>query len=241
MSDHPRRLLILRLVAGVFVVVALLALWRYTPARELAQPRRLAAVASEVRDSWWASPVAATAFVVAGLLLFPVTVMILATAAVFGPWQGSATSLLGSMASALLLYAVGRRVGIHAVASLAGKRVERLSRAVARRGIIAVATVRVLPLAPFSVVNLMAGAARVPLRDYLLGTAVGMGPGIVLFSLFANRVERALRHPTAGSVGVALGVAAGIALISWILQRTVGRRGDEDPRPLSEEGEGSDA
>ena len=40
--------------------------------------------------------------------------------------------------------------------------------------------VRLVPVAPFTIVNLLAGAGHVRFRDFMIGTAVGMTPGIIL-------------------------------------------------------------
>ena len=49
-------------------------------------------------------------------------------------------------------------------------------------GFIAVAIVRIVPIAPYSVVGFMAGAARIHRGDYLIGTALGMLPGTLLYA-----------------------------------------------------------
>ena len=51
-----------------------------------------------------------------------------------------------------------------------GPRLNRIRRGIVRRGVLAVAAVRLVPIAPFTVVNLVAGASRIPLLDFVLGT-----------------------------------------------------------------------
>ena len=46
------------------------------------------------------------------------------------------------------------------------------------------AVVRNLPVAPFTIVNMVAGASHIKLGDFLLGTALGMAPGIVAIMVF---------------------------------------------------------
>ena len=59
-------------------------------------------------------------------------------------------------------------------------------------------------------VNAVAGASRLPLRDLLLGTAVGLVPLILLTLIFVNRVRAALADPGPASYGL---LAADTALI----------------------------
>jgi len=74
-------------------------------------------------------------------------------------------------------------------------------------------------------VNLVAGATPLSLRDFLLGTALGMSPGIVLMSAFVDRLAEALRNPSPlafGVLGLLMGVAWGLA---WYVSRRLQVRG----------------
>jgi len=62
-----------------------------------------------------------------------------------------------------------------------------------------VATMRLLPVAPFTIVNLVSGAFQVRFRDYIIGSLLGMAPGIVVINLFAQQFESAVRNPGLGS------------------------------------------
>jgi phospholipase D1/2 len=76
------------------------------------------------------------------------------------------------------------------------------------------AGLRLIPIAPFTVVNLLAGAARVRLRDFLLGTLIGMGPGIVLICLSVDRARAALSgEPVFDPWIIGAIAAAGIAVV----------------------------
>ncbi|WP_143137319.1 VTT domain-containing protein, partial [Burkholderia ubonensis] len=78
-------------------------------------------------------------------------------------------------------------------------------------GIVAMTLLRLLPIAPFTVVNLVAGASHIGLRDYLVGTAIGMLPGIALTVTFAHQLGAALAHP--GPAAFAWLAAIGAVLI----------------------------
>ena len=115
-------------------------------------------------------------------------------------------------------------LGHEAVVRLTGPRVNRLSQRIARRGVIAVTLVRLLPLAPFGVINLIAGISHLRLRDYVVGTVLGLSPGILLTTLFAHHLVMAVRRPSAQTMGVLLIVIlllAGFAILirQWHEQR----------------------
>jgi phospholipase D1/2 len=83
-----------------------------------------------------------------------------------------------------------------------------------------VATLRLLPVAPFTVVNIVAGAFKVPLRDYIWGSLLGLTPGIIVTNLFAHQLQNATRDPRVGTFLV-LAVLVGITIIgtAWLKRR----------------------
>jgi phospholipase D1/2 len=153
----------------------------------------------ERADRWHASPLAPVivlvAFVIGGLVVFPVNLLIAATIVVLGPVVGTACALGGSVLSAAAVHEIGRLLPATVFARVAGDRGMRLRRRVVGHGLIAVALVRVVPIAPYSIVSLVAGAARIRRLPYLVGTALGMAPGIVLYALFVDRARAALLNP----------------------------------------------
>jgi phospholipase D1/2 len=94
-----------------------------------------------------------------------------------------------------------------------------------RRGPLALAISRLVPVGSFAVMSLVAGALRAPFHWFLLGTAVGLLPGILVLALFIDRVGRALRDPGAASI---LGLLVVLLLVGgglWWLGRRLGRGG----------------
>lgn len=171
--------------------------------------------AAQWRDQLVALPVVLGLFLAAGLARLPVSLSILATGLVLGPWLGSVVSLAGSLGSAILLYGLGARLGRARVRRLAGWRVDRVNRALVRHGIMATMLLRLMPMAAFPVVNLVAGASAVGLRHFFMGTAVGMAPGIVALSVLGDRLSVVLRFPSAASVTI-LGVATALVIAAQI-------------------------
>jgi phosphatidylserine/phosphatidylglycerophosphate/cardiolipin synthase-like enzyme/uncharacterized membrane protein YdjX (TVP38/TMEM64 family) len=157
-------------------------------------------------------------YVAAGLLTVPVTPVIVATAALFSPPLAAAYAAGGVLLSALATYAAGRALGRHAVRRLAGSRLNGITRKLAREGVLSIAILRLVPIAPFSIVNAVAGASRVPLRHFLLGTLIGTAPLIALAVAFVDRVKAALADPGpanyAGLATIAAFIVAG-ALFIW--------------------------
>ena len=220
----PRRLIGLGLFA---LALALLAVaWRWTPLREHVNLASLIGFARQL-EALPFTPVAVVAsYVAAGLVMVPVTLLIAVTGIVFGPVFGTLYAAGGTMLSAAVAYGIGHWLGRETVQKLLGARINKLSKRIARRGILAMVIVRMLPIAPFTVVNMVAGASHIRFRDYLLGTLLGMLPGITLTVTFVHHLAEAVRNPSPGSIAVLAGVAGTIILLAVGLQKLLKRRED---------------
>jgi phospholipase D1/2 len=218
----------LRLAAGVAVAALGVAAWRFTPLGDLLGTDRLALGLAGLGDGPVGVAVGALLFALAASLFAPVTALIAASAVVFGFGRGLAVSALGSLASAAIGYAAGRALWRDSVRHLAGRRLDLLGRRLARRGVLAVAALRLVPLAPYTLFNLVAGASRIGARDFLLGTLLGMAPGAIALSLAADRARAAIADPGPWTFAVAA-AALGLALAGlWWTQRRVDTEASAD-------------
>jgi phosphatidylserine/phosphatidylglycerophosphate/cardiolipin synthase-like enzyme/uncharacterized membrane protein YdjX (TVP38/TMEM64 family) len=211
-----------RLGLILLVLLALSAAWRWTVLGEWLSVERITGWIDHLRGSPSAPFIILGGYIVGSLVLVPVTAMILATAFTFGPLLGFGYSLSGCLLGAAVTYLCGRLVGRDTVRRLAGARVDRLGRRLAKRGLSTVATVRLLPIAPFTIVNLVAGASHIGFRDFMLGSVLGMAPGILAITVFERQLEVAIREPGAGSLGLLAAVAAAIAVTAFIARRRLG-------------------
>ena len=76
------------------------------------------------------------------------------------------------------------------------------------------AGLRLIPIAPFTLVNLVVGASGIELRQFVIGTLISMTPGIVLICLSVDRARAALAGEPVFDPWIVAGIAgAGIATI----------------------------
>lgn len=212
-------------IGGLLVLfLALAATWRWTELGELLTPGRLGSLAEGLKQMPASPLLVLGAFVVGTVVVVPVTLMIVAVVLVFGTWLGMFYAFAGSLLGAAATFGIGRLAGRGAVRRLAGSRLERLSRQLGRRGVLSIATVRNVPVAPFTVVNLVAGATHIRLRDFLLGTLLGLAPGIIGISLFIDRAIAAIRDPGVGSFAILLGVLVAVVVGLALLRRRLSKR-----------------
>jgi phosphatidylserine/phosphatidylglycerophosphate/cardiolipin synthase-like enzyme/uncharacterized membrane protein YdjX (TVP38/TMEM64 family) len=210
------------LVALILLAVLLAAAWRWTPLSEWVDPDAVLKRISDLRGSWVAPFAVAAIYIVGGFLMFPVTVLIVATGLAFGAVYGFSYALLGAELSALAAYAAGHYLGHDAMRRLSDQWVSRASRFLGRQGLLAVITLRIVPVAPFTVVNLVAGASHIRFRDFALGTLLGLIPGTLALAVLSDRVLAAVRSPDLATVAVLGAVLALVALGSWMLRRWAG-------------------
>jgi len=213
----PQRMIGLGLLAVALVAFALA--WRFTPLREYINLSSMIALARSVDKMPFTPVIVIAAFVAAGMLMVPITVLIAVAGVVFGPLYGGLYATTGVALSAALGFYLGNWLGHDALRQMLGPRINNLSRRFAQRGIAAMAVIRLLPIAPFTVVNVVAGASHLGLRDYMIGTLIGMVPGIVLTVIFSHNLAEAIRHPSLQTVLVLALVTAALMLSAYGLQK----------------------
>ncbi len=198
-----------QLIIGASVLGGLLAVaaaWHWTPLEHLLNIPLLVGYAERFEHSAMAPFLVLAAFILGGLLIVPVTAIIVVTVLAFGPILGFFYALLGMTASALLTFWMGYLLGRQWIRRLAGSRLSHLSRRLAQKGVLAVVLIRLVPVAPFTIVNLVAGASHIRFRDFALGTVLGEVPGLLVLALFIDRVSETVRHPSVMSVTMLVGV-----------------------------------
>jgi uncharacterized membrane protein YdjX (TVP38/TMEM64 family) len=169
--------------------------WQFTSLKNFFTPDKLLILAQELKTNPLAPLLVTTVYLIGGFVAFPVFILIPATALVFGPLFGGLYSLLGLLANASILYGLGHILGHETITRLAGNRINQLSQQLANRSILTIATLRFLPLAPFTVINLIAGASQIRFREYTLGTLIGILPAIVIMSLVGTHLGKTFLNP----------------------------------------------
>lgn len=172
----------------------------------------------------WALPAAVLAFAIMAFLGVPQFVLIAAAVVAFGPWTGFAYSWIGTLVSALVGFWLGRTFGAKVLRDFAGEGVAKFMRLIGKNGFLASLIVRLVPSAPFIVVNMAAGVTPMRLRDFAAGTAIGIIPKIGLTAFAGNSIVQAMRggglqHIILLVIAVAVWIAAGLVARAWLKRR----------------------
>jgi phospholipase D1/2 len=205
------------------VLVALLtawALWRLSPLARWLHLEGLAASGSWLRGQRPAPLWVLAMFVVGALVFFPTLLLVAVTVLVFGFPLGVIYAWTGSLGASTVSYLMGRWLPRSRVRRRWPRQTMWLRGQLRRRGFRAIAVARLVPVGNFAVINVVAGSLRVPFLGFLFGNAVGLVPGVLVMSLFTNRVAAVLRAPGIENFTLLLALlVAALSALSWLARR----------------------
>jgi phospholipase D1/2 len=208
-----------KLIAFLVVCIALAAAWRFTPLKEWVTASQITEWARMVREYRWAPVIVIAAYIPTAFLMFPRPLLTLLTVVAFGPWLGFAYGMAGIVVSAAATYYAGRVMKKQTVERLAGDSYERVKTALRRHGLVSMTVLRLVPAAPFAVEGILAGALRVKLWHFLLGTVFGVLPGVLATSIFGNQLAAALDDPSKINWWIVGGVIIFFVAVMWAAKR----------------------
>jgi uncharacterized membrane protein YdjX (TVP38/TMEM64 family) len=175
----------------------------------------------------WSLPVAVAAFAALAFIGTPQIVLIAAAVVAFGPYLGAAYSWIGTLVSSLVGFYVGRGAGARVLARFSGEGLRRFMRLVGENGFLASLIVRLVPSAPFIVVNMAAGVTPMRARDFVAGTAIGIVPKIALTAFAGASVVQLMRGEIGGHGLELVAIGAIWIAIGWYARRWLRRREGE--------------
>lgn len=170
-----------------------------------------------VRSLGWAGPVAIlVAYVIQAVIpVLPSLVLTAVTVRAYGLVAGFVLVFAGALLGAAAGYGLGRALGEPMVRALAGETARtRAQDFMNRHGAQGVLLVRLMPVLPAEVLSLVAGAARMGFRPFMLATAVGVLPVTLLVVWLSESAQRLLWGLALMSL-----VVGGVALVRWGLAR----------------------
>ena len=210
-----------KIVLLVLATAALAAAWRFTPLAELVTAERIVGWARAVRETKWAPLVVIALYTPACFVLFPRPLLTLLTVIAFGPWLGFAYGMAGILLAALATYYAGRLLPRTTVKRLAGEKLDAMGKQLRSDGFLAITAIRLVPLAPFAIEGIAAGAVRIRLPPYMLGTFVGMLPGVLATSVFGHQLSAALEDPSTINWWIVGGVVLALAALTYAVHRWI--------------------
>ena len=209
---NPRRRTIMTLLGIVLVAILATIIIMIGHAVPWLDAENLSTFLEESRGTLWTLPTILLVYVIGGLLFMPVTLMSLAVAAIFGPIYGPLYGILGALLSSAILFQIGKLLGNAGLRKVGGPKVAAVDEKFKNSGIVGVAAIRLLPIAPFSLVNLIAGVSSINILTFLAGTFLGMFPPMIAKGLVGDSLAQIFTDPSPQTIGYLVG-----GIVLWIV------------------------
>jgi phospholipase D1/2 len=208
------------LAVALALTGALTLVWRHTALATIVTPDNVVAWVQGLSETWWMPLVILVAYTPAMIVMFPRPLITLAAVVAYGPVVGGILALAGIEIASTVGYLAGRLMKEATLHRWAGPRFEHVAGFLKKRGLFATFMVRVLPVAPFVVVSAVAGALRLRLWHLIVGTFLGMFPGMFGTTLLGDQVAEALETGNVNwwMVAAAVAILASVAVFarSWL-------------------------
>ncbi len=208
-----------KLILIALIIAGLTAAWRYTPLAHYVAPERIIDWAHRIGEARWAPLVVMAAYTPAAFTMFPRPLITLFAVIAFGPVLGFVYGLAGILGAALATYYAGRVLPPQTVRNLVGDKLNDMTVVLRRRGLLACFAMRIVPAAPFAIEGIAAGAVRIKLWHFSLGTILGMIPGTLTTSIFGDQIQTALEDPSRINYWLIAGVVVFFAVLIVIVRR----------------------
>ncbi|MET0236259.1 MAG: TVP38/TMEM64 family protein [Kibdelosporangium sp.] len=176
-------------------------------------------------------------YVVATLAPVPRTVFSLASGLLLGPVLGVLVAMTATALSAVLGFALARWLGRGLVARHLDKAAVRaVDERLAGGGWLSVASLRMIPLIPFTPLNYCCGVSSVRMGPFLLGTVLGSLPGTIAAVLIGDTLT-GFSNPAGLVISAVCAIIGAAGLLLVVRPRTppaatAPHRTQQQPHPV---------
>lgn len=151
------------------------------------------------------------------LTLFPDAVLAVAGGVVFGVYMGTLYTIIGAICGGTISFYISRFLGRGVVEKLIRGKGQLFDDGIEDRGFLLILILRLIPLIPFDVISYCAGLTKIKYRDFVLATAIGIIPGVLIYSNIGDKAVD-IKSP---EFIIAMLLLVILALTSYILKRKI--------------------
>jgi uncharacterized membrane protein YdjX (TVP38/TMEM64 family) len=205
-----------KLLLLVLIVAAGWLAVRATPLREYLAHGGLAALVATLRRAWWAPFAFVTGYALAIALGFSGLILTLAGGAVFGFWWGALLNTLGANLGATAAFLLARWLGRDGLEALLGSRLAGIDRITQQSGFAWLLRLRLIPIVPFNLLNFASGLTAMPWPAYVAATAIGIVPGTLVYTFFADAILSGSTEATRAAFARVLVAGLLLVLLSFV-------------------------
>ncbi len=128
--------------------------------------------------------------------MFPVSIQAMAAGFIFGITKGLVIMWLGGLIGFTAAFLVGRSLVRPWIEKWSSRRPQfaAIEKAISGKGLLVVILARLSQVLPYDLLNYFFGLTSVSLKNYVLGSAVGMLPGIFMFVFLGTTATNIAAH-----------------------------------------------
>jgi phospholipase D1/2 len=223
-SRRQRRPAWLRLILIGLALAALAGAWHYTPLREYVTADRITAWARAARATPWAPWLLVLAYTPAAFVMFPRPLLTLIAIIAFGTWLGFAYATAGVLLAAMVTFYLGRLLHEERVRKIAGDQLDPVGKVMREHGIVSIFALNMVPVPPFVVQGIIAGAVRMKAWQFAIGNLLGMLPILAAWTVLGAQISAALEDFANVSWWMIGAVLAVLVAITFFTRRWFARQ-----------------
>lgn len=193
-------------------------------------PREMIHAVTRLSDNSFLSVLIFVVFIVIGsLALIPINILLVAAALIFPGWKGFFCGLCGAILTTLVEYALGRyMVSPEFIEKKCGDRVRFIREKFAANGLLAMTFLSLVPVSPHIVNNLVAGVCRIKIIDLLIGTSIGIIPGLLVINIFGRSLRKFIAEPNFLTAGIVIITLMTMFLLGKFIRKSFFRKNEND-------------
>ena len=218
----------IKLVLLVAVIGGAAVIVRVTPVGAYLSREGLHETLDVLRGSTAAPVLYVVAYAGATAIALPGSILTIVGGAVFGFGWGVVLVTIGANVGANAAFVLARGLGRDGIERLFGTRLAGLDRATADHGFMGLLVLRLIPLVPFNALNFGSGLTALRWRDYALATVIGILPGTLVYTFFADALVLGSTEATADA-RIRLFIAGGLFLVLALVPLVARRLGFRPP------------
>ena len=112
-------------MVAVLILIGVAVAWQIGDLSAYTQLDQLLRLGAELRAQPWAIPAILLLYIAAGVAFVPLTVMVVATIVIYGPWGGFSLATAGTLSTALFSYLLGHLLGAEPMRRLGARALRR--------------------------------------------------------------------------------------------------------------------
>lgn len=125
-------------------------------------------------------------FSILPIFFFPVPILALAAGISFGLFEGVIYTIIGAMINSSIMFIMAKKFAKDKVLKIFKKKIskkwyDKIINAEKNKGIFIIFLMRLLPIAPYNVINYLSGLTEISFFKYSLATFFGIIPGTFVF------------------------------------------------------------